>query len=110
MSDCKRKIIVITHNYPYVQGEESFIEPELKVMMQDEKFDITIISNTSEKGEIKFPLANKVKCEKIIEYSIMKRPLLVIKYCLLYFVSKQIKQERDEILKSEQRLKKRFKE
>lgn len=98
----KRKIFVITQNYPYEQGEESFIEPELKVMVQSNKFDITIISNTCGGNKISFSLAQDLKCEKISNVSLAKRPVLTVRSCLVYFFSKQIKKERREIMKERQ--------
>lgn len=94
----KRKLIIFTQQYPYERGEETFIEPELKSLIQSDKFDITIIANGREDEKNTFVVDDRVKCLLIPNASLFKRPLLVIRYGLQFLFSKTTRSERKEIL------------
>lgn len=94
----KKKLIIFTQQYPYERGEETFIEPELKALIQSDKFDITIITNGREDKENTFVVEDCVKCLLIPNVSLLRRPFLVIKYGLQFLFLKTTCSERKEIL------------
>lgn len=94
----KRKLYIFTQQYPYERGEKTFIEPELKALVQSNKFDITIITN-GRKGKNKiFTVDECVKCRLIPLVSLVKRPFLAVKYGFQFLFSKKTRAERKAVL------------
>ncbi len=97
MMESKKKLYVITEYYPYGNGEKTFLEPELKRLLETGKFDITIISNSIEGSKLTSTVDRKIKVIHVPQISIVKRPVQSIKYCVQYFFSKATKKERLEL-------------
>lgn len=100
MTENKRKLYVITQHYPYGDGEKTFVEPELKRLLETGQFDITIISSEKAGSELTSEVDESVRVVNIPIVSVFENPtkfLLGIKYGLNYFFSKDTKQERLEL-------------
>lgn len=99
MVEGKKKLCIITQNYPYGYGEKSFIEPELKRLSEADKFDITIISTAQKGSELTSSMEENIRVVHIPSTSIFKRPFLSIKYGIQYFFSPNVKTERTDLKK-----------
>ena len=101
-AECKKKLYIITQNYPYGDGEKTFIEPELKRLCATGQFDISIISSEKKGGELTSEVDKSVKVVNIPITSVFEdftKFTLGIKYGIQYFFSKVTKGERLEIKK-----------
>lgn len=99
----KRKLYIITQNYPYGDDETTFIEPELKYLQETAWFDITIISSEKESTELASEVDKSIQVINIPIVSIfenLKKMLLGMKYGCFYFFSKDAKRERLELRNS----------
>lgn len=94
----RKKVYIITQHYPYGCGEKTFIEPELKELVESKKFDITILCNANQDEKVTSSLDETVTTILIPNKPLVKRPWLILKFFFLYFFLKEIKSERKEIL------------
>lgn len=93
----KTKLYLITQHYPYGSGEKTFIEPELKYLIESQKFDITIISNAVEGSESTSTVDSGIKVIRIPLTSAYKKIFSCFKYGIRYLFDKKCKEERNQI-------------
>lgn len=96
----KKKLFIITQNYPYGNGEKTFIEPELSYLMASNKFNLTIVSNAMENTQQTTELPKGVMLRWVKSKSVLKAPIKLAKYLGKYFISKDTKEERKDVWKN----------
>ena len=94
MFSMKKKLYLITSDFPYGNGENSFLIPELPYLK--EKFDITIISNSLSKEQTYWPKDNI----RVVHYERKASFLEKIWDSICYFGSKDAYLEIGDILRS----------
>lgn len=92
--DETKKLYIITHMYPYGFGEKSFIEPELKILLESNRFDITIICNAPVAAVQTSEVDSRIKIVRIPKINLFSRPFFTFGKIINYFWDKQNQEER----------------
>ena len=93
----REKLYIVTQHYPYGNGEKTFLEPELRRLLETNKFDITIISNAVKGSKLTSDVNKDIKVVYIPLVSVKKRLFQCMKYGISYFLSESTKIERKEL-------------
>lgn len=99
----KRKLYILSDEYPYGPGEDTFIIPEIEVLR--EAFDITIISAASKNMVMRQRLSKLFEEVKILRYCPREEnSLLLFKYFLLFWIRKDCLAEVKDIIYTRRRV------
>lgn len=96
----RKKLYIITHMYPYGFGEKSFIEPELQMLLESNRYDITIICNAPVGAVQTSEVDPQISIVRIPKISLFSRPFFTFGKIVRYFVDKQNKEERIDVASS----------
>lgn len=99
----KKNLYILTESYPYDCAEKTFIEPELQILLECDKFNITIISNAACTQELTSPILSMVSYENIMLIPAYRNPLFCIKSLILYLISKDNRTEIEEIFREKEK-------
>ena len=103
-----KKLFLITQHYPYGNGEKTFIEPELKVLLDTKKFDVTIICNSVTQNKVLSEIDSRVKVINIPLKSLFKRPVNMFTGFCKFWLSEIGREELSQIRKSGHKVIKKF--
>lgn len=93
----KKKLYILSDQYPYGFGEDTFIIPEIEVLR--EAFDITLISAASKNMVMQHRLPKQFEEIKILRYCPWEEnSLLFFKYFLLFWIRKDCLAEAKDII------------
>lgn len=95
-----KKLFIITQHYPYGNGEKSFIEPELQVLLDNGQFDITIICNARTQMGMVNKVDSRANVINIPLRPIYMNPLGLIRGVCKFLLDKRCKGELFEVVKS----------
>ena len=103
-----KKLFLIKQHYTYGNGEKTFIEPELKVLLDTKKFDVTIICNSVTQNKVLSEIDSRVKVINIPLKSLFKRPVNMFTGFCKFWLSEIGREELSQIRKSGHKVIKKF--
>ncbi len=97
-----KKVFLITQHYPYGNGERTFVEPEMKVLLDSGQFDITIICNSAVQNNVSPKVDPRIEIVNIPLQTIYKKPLCALKAFCKFWTNKVGNEEWKELKKNNQ--------